>query len=122
MAINKWNKENPEHTKEIQAKYDAKRRSQKRLDYKKNRQIANNYGITVEDYDRMFQDQGGRCKICGTLEAHSNISGRRFSIDHCHATGKIRGLLCVRCNTGIGMFKDNIDYLISAISYLQENS
>ena len=71
------------------------------------------YGITLETYDTMLAEQGGCCAICGT----STIKGR-FAIDHCHKTGKVRGLLCFDCNTGIGKLKDKPSLLLAAYNYL----
>ena len=76
--------------------------------------MKNRYGVTLEQYDKMFEGQNGVCAICGGI----NKSDRRLAIDHNHETGKIRGLLCSNCNTGIGMLKENINILCSAISYL----
>lgn len=76
------------------------------------RRCARRHGITPEEYEMMFEGQEGRCAICGKPQA------RRLNIDHDHATGKIRGLLCSRCNLGLGYFKDNIDNLNAAVAYL----
>lgn len=75
------------------------------------------YGITIEDYDQMFEDQVGCCTICGTKEPGN--TGKHFHVDHDHETGIIRGLLCSHCNTALGLFKDNIESLEAAIQYLQ---
>lgn len=75
-----------------------------------------NYGITLEQYDQMVLDQNGCCKICGTDEPGGNR--KRFSVDHNHATGKVRGLLCGSCNAALGLFKDNPTIIQSALSYL----
>lgn len=117
-----WAKDNPERTKEIQNKYDAKRRSPERLNYKINKELQRKYGITPEDYENMMEYQDHSCKICNVFhEDAATTRGRRLVVDHCHTTGKVRGLLCVKCNAGIGMFNDKIDNLISAISYLKES-
>ena len=79
--------------------------------------IRRTLGATAEQYEDMFTAQGGKCAICATTEPGGNRS--RFSIDHCHDTGKIRGLLCVSCNSGLGYFKDNVDRLNAAASYLE---
>lgn len=71
------------------------------------------YGITLEDYDNMFKSQNECCKICGVKQ------DKVLSVDHCHTTGKVRGLLCFNCNTGLGAFKDNIESLKNAIIYLE---
>lgn len=75
------------------------------------------YGITIEYYNQMFVDQNGLCAICG---GH-NTNGRPLFVDHCHTTGKVRGLLCSHCNTGIGLLKDNITILQGAIKYLKSH-
>jgi hypothetical protein len=73
------------------------------------------FGITVEDYDRMAAEQNGGCAICGTTEP----GGRGvFHVDHCHDSGKVRGLLCTGCNTGLGQFKDDPTRLLAAVEYL----
>ncbi len=73
------------------------------------------FGLTVEQYDEMLDQQKGVCKICG----RPCSSGRRLAVDHCHETGKIRGLLCGNCNKGIGNFQDSVPVLRSAIEYLE---
>ena len=80
------------------------------------RKLKSRYGITIEEYNRLLKKQRGRCAICKLSEdEHTNS----LAVDHCHSTGNIRGLLCARCNTGIGMLKDNIEVLKSAITYLE---
>ena len=80
------------------------------------------FGITVEDFDRMFEEQGGVCKICGCPETRTqNERVTMLSIDHCHSTGRVRGLLCDACNTAIGRVDDRIDLLEKAIEYLKNN-
>ena len=78
------------------------------------------YGITIEQYDAMLKEQNGVCAICGRKEKakYKDGSVQRLSIDHCHKTTKIRGLLCRTCNMAISVFDDDIDVLASAISYL----
>lgn len=69
------------------------------------------YGITEAIYDSMVANQSGCCKICG-------VEDDNLHIDHCHATGKVRGLLCQSCNTGLGKFKDDVVIMGKAIEYL----
>lgn len=76
-----------------------------------------NYGITPEIFEKMLHDQWGICKIC----KQPLKEGKFTHIDHCHYTGKIRGLLCILCNTGLGKFKDDVNLLKSAIAYLEES-
>lgn len=73
------------------------------------------YGLTIEQYNAMFESQNGQCKICGKKFDNKMGSG---NVDHCHKTGKVRGLLCNGCNVGLGFFKDNIENLKSAAEYL----
>lgn len=75
------------------------------------------FGMSVEEYDKKLDAQGGGCKICG-LEC---ISGKRLAVDHNHTTGKIRDLLCNNCNGGLGKFQDSPELLIKAADYLREH-
>lgn len=77
------------------------------------------YGITVADYNRMFSEQGGCCKAC---KRHQDVFKRRLVIDHCHQTGKVRGLLCISCNLCLGYVNDNKNTLLSLMEYLDLNS
>lgn len=80
----------------------------------RNFELQRNYGITSEEYDQMYYDQDGLCLICSEEEP----GGRLMPVDHCHATGKVRGLLCANCNRGLGLFKDDPDRLLAAAMYL----
>jgi hypothetical protein len=74
------------------------------------------YGLTLEDYERMHAEQKGACWICGTdLPGAGHL---RLVVDHCHATGRVRGLLCNPCNIGLANFRDDPQLLTSAIRYL----
>lgn len=86
--------------------------------------IKQTYGLTWEDYVSLYERCNGKCTICktpvelmGRTKKHANVA----RIDHCHATGKVRGLLCNECNKGLGCFKDNIESLKNAINYLEES-
>lgn len=83
------------------------------------RQLLQKYGITVEDYDRMLEEQGGRCAVCGRTEPGGR--SKLFFPVHDHRTGSVRGLLCQPCNSGLGLFGDNVDVLVSAIAYLLQH-
>lgn len=74
------------------------------------------YGITVDDYDAMLDRQNGRCAICRTDKVGGNAT--RWHIDHDHTTGTVRGLLCMKCNLGLGYFGDDHRRLIDACIYL----
>jgi hypothetical protein len=78
------------------------------------------FGITLADYDKLLSKQNGVCAICRQPQ-RTPAHGVRTSlgVDHCHKTGKIRGLLCRRCNQGLGMLSDSIDLLQKALNYLR---
>lgn len=115
----KWQKKNPKKIKEYQKKTrsnpDFALRNRKGF-------IRRKYGITIEDYENLLKKQNGVCAICKkedlTIEANS-LRLKGLCIDHCHKTGKIRGLLCNRCNPMIGYSQDSIDNLLSAVEYLK---
>ena len=97
-----------------------------RLDYQRQRaktdptiyykyKIQSKYGITVEQYNQMFQDQLGCCAIC---KIHQSELKRKLNVDHDHITGRVRGLLCTQCNRGIGLLKDSSVLLAIASEYL----
>lgn len=74
------------------------------------------YGITPDDYDRMHEAQGGRCALCRNSEAN-----RRLAVDHDHKTGKVRALLCARCNTALGNLRDDPALMIRAAAYVAQH-
>jgi hypothetical protein len=78
------------------------------------------YKLTLEDYNLMVEKQKGCCKICGKHVSSLKGKKTRLCVDHCHTTGKVRGLLCEPCNTLLGMAKDDTRTLQSAIAYLME--
>ena len=77
------------------------------------------YKLTLQDYDQLLINQNFKCKIC------NNDSGatrwKKLVVDHCHISNSIRGLLCDKCNKGLGQFNDNITLLNNAINYLNSN-
>lgn len=96
----------------------------KQLLYRKNNpekskgiDLYQSFGIRFEDYKKMYDDQKGCCGIC---ERHSTEFRRSLAVDHCHDTGKIRGLLCDACNVTVGKTKDNVKWLQNCISYLNK--
>lgn len=77
------------------------------------------YNITLEEYNQMFEDQNGCCKICGI---HNSEAKRGLVVDHCHDSLKVRGLLCQKCNSALGFSNDDISILRNMIKYLEENA
>jgi hypothetical protein len=103
-------------------KYKDNRVINRKRNRKRNndRTLQKLYGITLVDYNRMFQEQNGICAICGQPELQKNQFGViRLAVDHNHIKGKVRGLLCSKCNKAIGIFNDDISLLESAINYLK---
>jgi hypothetical protein len=97
----------------------ARKRATPKSKIKKN---MRKYDLTPEDYDRMFEEQGGLCAICAKTEtATRNGKLKRLGVDHDHHTGRVRGLLCQSCNTGIGLFKDNLIIILHAARYIEQN-
>lgn len=106
--IKKWNEDNKE-----------KRAAQAKANYEKNKQAIlarqkltqrpylykKKYGLTIAQYDEMFANQGGKCKICGCDENVRDKRRKHFSVDHDHTTGKVRALLCMKCNILLGAFE-----------------
>ncbi len=92
----------------------ARGRAYNASDRGRNRRYALKYGVTVEWYEQRLADQDGKCAICGVAPNH------RLVIDHCHATGRARGLLCFLCNSALGKFKDDPAMLRKAIAYLED--
>jgi hypothetical protein len=92
----KWHRENKERT-----------RQRKRLDF---------YGLSPERFDAMLVSQSGCCAICNV---HHSQMNQALNVDHCHKTNQVRGLLCNKCNRGLGLFNDDIYKMNVAIKYLE---
>ena len=131
-SMQKWRAKNAEHHKTYQQKYDSLYRSKpENSDKSKKRskiwQVNNpervrknhlwiKYKLTVEDYQKLLCDQSYVCALC-----HKPWSSKKnFDVDHCHKTGKVRGLLCQKCNKGLGHFYDDPELLLMAIDYLSK--
>lgn len=79
--------------------------------------LKTRFGLTVEDFDRMYEAQGGKCAVCPRdLE-----EGYKTHVDHCHETGKVRGLLCFYCNTSLGKLKEDEDTIRNLLAYIQKH-
>lgn len=88
----------------------------------RNNKLKKQYGLTIEDIETMLKNQNYKCAICGgEIFLFGSSKNLTAHVDHDHKTGKVRGLLCHECNTGLGKFRDNTNYLLSAISYLKKN-
>jgi hypothetical protein len=108
-----WRDSNRDKVNKCQQRYVSRNKEKIKRDT-----IRRAYDITLEDYNEMFSKQGGCCSIC---KQHQTNFKRQLFIDHCHVTGRVRGLLCQHCNFILGQSKDNIDILQEAIKYLERN-
>ena len=137
-----WRAANREHVREYARLWNASRyvepefkaRSQRRsrawkqqnpARYKqtKRAKLLKNYGLTEAEYAAMHDAQKGLCKLCGKPETcrmgRSGGKLKPLSVDHCHATGRVRGLLCNNCNRGLGLLGDHLEALRTAVRYLE---
>jgi hypothetical protein len=77
------------------------------------------YGITVDQYENLLERQEGSCFICKTKNpSQKRKASKYFCVDHCHSTGRVRGLLCSTCNTALGLLGDSKSNLLEAVKYL----
>lgn len=130
----RWRKENPEKYRSAKKKWQEDNREASRIyaaeyakqnkDARRESQLKYKYNLTVEQYNQMLEDQDYVCAICfGVNEGEENLS-----VDHDHSCCPgikscgfcVRGLLCRRCNSGLGSFQDNENFVQSALMYLQE--
>lgn len=107
----KWQKNNLHKIKEWR---------KKNFDKCRNYRLKTSHKITLKQYNEIFKNQKGKCAICGKKEIHKNQYGIiSLSVDHDHKTGKIRGLLCIKCNYMLGYGCDNPLILIKGSKYLK---
>ena len=83
--------------------------------------LMSKFKMTEVDYNKIYNQQNGKCAICGSA-SYGKAGATKLAVDHCHKTGKIRGLLCFNCNTMLGKVKDSIETLESAIIYLKKHT
>lgn len=105
------------------AAYKKYRTSEKYRITSVNNHLKRTYGITLDDYNIMLDEQNGVCRLCDKTEARKT-NGRTqrmpLFVDHNHKTGQVRGLLCSHCNAGLGMFKEDAELMTRAINYIKE--
>ena len=102
-------------TKETAKESQHRRGPEQRKRFNRMKQLRQ-YGLSLDDYGQMVSEQSGLCAIC------KEKPEKDLFVDHCHSTGRVRGLLCSNCNTGIGLLRDNTATLLAAINYLKENN
>ncbi len=113
-AAKAWAAAHPESVKASRTK-ERKKNFARYAAYERRR----NYGLSVEAYAAMVATHGGVCAICGKPET---VKNRALSVDHDHATGRVRGLLCLLCNRVVGCAKDSAGVLRSAANYLDRHA
>ncbi len=98
------------------AQWRAKQSKEKLATLTRKHHLSRYYKLTIDQYEQLMIKQNGVCAICKNPE-----SDRRLAVDHCHQSGKIRGLLCKSCNRALGLFQDSTDRIYKAINYLQKS-
>jgi len=141
-GLRKWRAKNAEYVRQKRREYDAKNLEKKKQydkayclknaekmnraakEWQKNNpeavfriKLKHKYGITPDEVRAMLEKQNHVCAICGTT--NFNNRGRCLEVDHCHTTGRVRGMLCSGCNAAIGLMKDNPISLRAAAMYLE---
>jgi hypothetical protein len=96
----KWREENKEQDALVMLKARLKRK----------------YNLSIDEYKTLIESQNNSCKVCGT-HAKNNLKGKLY-IDHCHTTGKVRGLLCMKCNSALGLLNDDKALIQNLLDYL----
>ena len=110
-----WRERNPERAKENR-KRNYESNKERNLIYATEYNRKRRTGVTPEQYQEALIKQSGVCAIC------SQSDTKALAADHCHDTGKFRGLLCSKCNRGLGYLNDNVELLKQAIRYLNEEN
>ena len=111
-SIFKWRDKNPEKTYLINKK--ARHKNDKYRDWT----LKKKYGLSFIEYNELLERQNFSCAICNKNQSDCKTL---LHVDHCHESGKIRGLLCMNCNTGIGSLKESTDLLQKAIEYIKKH-
>lgn len=109
--VREWRERNPEKYREGQRRY-REEHGERRRERDRAGHLSRTYGLTPADYDFLVSVQGGRCAICDKADS------KGLHVDHDHRTGLVRGLLCGRCNKGIGLVDEDLGRLDAAKSYL----
>jgi hypothetical protein len=103
-ALKNWAEKNPKRRAELNRKHNTSK-----------------YGLTVDELDCLIDEQGGKCAICRQPPPGVSGTAATLHVDHCHATGRVRALLCSKCNTAIGLMSDSPSLLRSAAQYLEDH-
>ena len=115
-----YTRKNKERIAEINKRSRENMSPEKReamLEQKRITTMMRRYGLTPDDYRKMLLSQGGTCALCSRTSEDERY--KRLNIDHCHDTGKVRGLLCTPCNHAIGVLGDTAEHIRRAVAYLE---
>ena len=123
--MRKWYEKNPgkraEYSKNFRKKHPervlAAQRAARTPEKSRRHNMKYNHGLTPEQFDAMFESQDKGCAICGVTEAKP-----WWHVDHCHSTGKIRGILCHYCNVSLGYAKESVSRLENMIVYIRKHN
>ena len=110
--VKAWQQANPERVNESQRRNRARPERKRAL---RDQYYRRTFGISADDFDALLAQQGGGCAICGKRPERD----ASLHLDHCHDTGAIRGILCLSCNQGLGLFGDDVALLDAASRYLR---
>lgn len=97
-----WAKNNPDKVKKIRQRSKLKEK----------------YDVSIEEYELLYKEQAGHCYLCLQIPKRN----RALNVDHCHTTGRVRKLLCDKCNMALGLINDDKELLLKMVNYLNENS
>jgi Recombination endonuclease VII len=112
----RYRERHPDKAKATQVASNEKRKGT-RKEYRRYRTVKK-YGITQTEYDAMLEAQNGACFICGSPHGDPRHSAGIFHIDHCHRSGKVRSLLCAKCNLAVGHIENHPGGIVAIASYL----
>jgi len=117
----KWRAANPEKVLELNRKYHQLHVADGRYTPRRRAYSQWRYGLTELEFKNLLKSQNNCCAICNYPIAYDPAeTEKQLTIDHCHSTGKVRGLLCRHCNSGLGQFGDSTETLAKAIQYLNK--
>lgn len=139
-TLRRWRAANPERNRDYARAYDRKWREDNidRAEYTRTynqnyqsnpenqekqweRKLLRNYSMTPTEFNALWDSQDGRCAVCKVPLEPRGRTKKSAAVDHNHATGKVRGILCRGCNTGIGNLRDDPEILTAAVEYLVRN-
>lgn len=106
------------YSKSHPEKWQAQNKKEENKVYKKFWKLLKRYNLSKEAFEKLLEDQNFTCAICLKVPLEMENG---YCVDHDHISGEVRGILCQQCNSGLGMFKDNTDFLFNAILYLKKD-